>query len=358
LDQASYKGHFAMASSSQAVLCRYHYDPLDRLAGTTMPGQPGAHCFYQKNRLATEIYGAVQRTIVQHEDLLLAQHQRLDLRIETALLATDQQRSVLHLVDTNDAHSLAYNPYGHHPAQSGLTSLLGFNGEHRDPVTGHYLLGNGYRAFNPVVMRFNSPDSLSPFVEGGINAYAYCAGDPVNLVDPSGHIPHWLFVKRFPRTLSTERRIAPLKRLESLPIPIKKPVTDGASQARDAGRRTQPSTLGVAPLSSSRLVAVPSSRVDSISSQILLPKDRFDTWKRLTTNLGAGLSSSSYTPTMRYKAERKMLSDIVSDSRILKKHYQASLLHTIDLKRYRTHIQKAVQYVRLEKKYAKRLENL
>ncbi|EGH65727.1 hypothetical protein PSYAC_12586, partial [Pseudomonas syringae pv. actinidiae str. M302091] len=60
--------------------------------------------------------------------------------------------------------------------------------ERVDPVTGHYLLGNGYRAFNPMLMRFNSPDSLSPFGEGGLNAYAYCAGDPVNRVDPSGHM--------------------------------------------------------------------------------------------------------------------------------------------------------------------------
>lgn len=64
---------------------------------------------------------------------------------------------------------------------------LGFNGELCDPVTGHYLLGNGYRAFNPVLMRFNSPDNLSPFDKGGINAYAYCQGDPVNCVDVDGH---------------------------------------------------------------------------------------------------------------------------------------------------------------------------
>ncbi|KPZ22499.1 RHS repeat-associated core domain-containing protein, partial [Pseudomonas syringae group genomosp. 3] len=31
------------------------------------------------------------------------------------------------------------------------------------------------------------PDSLSPFGKGGLNAYAYCAGDPVNRSDPSGH---------------------------------------------------------------------------------------------------------------------------------------------------------------------------
>jgi hypothetical protein len=41
-------------------------------------------------------------------------------------------------------------------------------------------------------MRFNSPDSLSPFGEGGMNAYAYCSGDPVNREDRTGHIPHFL----------------------------------------------------------------------------------------------------------------------------------------------------------------------
>lgn len=69
----------------------------------------------------------------------------------------------------------------------------GFNGECRDPLTGHYLLGNGYRAFNTVLMRFNSPDSFSPLGEGGLNAYAYCTGDPVNQVDPSGHLFKRLF---------------------------------------------------------------------------------------------------------------------------------------------------------------------
>ncbi|MGE8066689.1 RHS repeat-associated core domain-containing protein [Pseudomonas sp. NPDC089569] len=65
---------------------------------------------------------------------------------------------------------------------------MGFNGEVIDPLTGHYLLGNGHRAFNPVLMRFNSPDSLSPFGRGGLNPYAYCLGDPVNFSDPTGKI--------------------------------------------------------------------------------------------------------------------------------------------------------------------------
>lgn len=35
-------------------------------------------------------------------------------------------------------------------------------------------------------MRFLSSDSLSPFERGGINAYAYCGGDPINRTDESG----------------------------------------------------------------------------------------------------------------------------------------------------------------------------
>ena len=97
---------------------------------------------------------------------------------------------MLHAVTADQQqHPIAYSPYGHHQAESGLTSLLGFNGERPDAVTGHYLLGNGYRAFNPVLMRFNSPDSLSPFGKGGINSYAYCLGDPINKYDSSGRSP-------------------------------------------------------------------------------------------------------------------------------------------------------------------------
>jgi RHS repeat-associated protein len=65
--------------------------------------------------------------------------------------------------------------------------LAGFNGQRPDPVSGHSHLGNGYRAYTPVLGRFTAPDSMSPFGAGGINPYAYCIGDPVNRADPSGH---------------------------------------------------------------------------------------------------------------------------------------------------------------------------
>jgi RHS repeat-associated protein len=177
-----------MPSSREIVLCRYRYDPLDRLVGTSPLVDAESQRFYCKSRLATEIQGQVQHSIFQHDDQLLAQQWHSDDALETTLLATDQQRSVLHTLGVDRSQPITYSPYGHRPAENGLLSLLGFNGERQDPVTGHYLLGNGYRAFNPVLMRFNSPDSWSPFGDGGLNAYAYCLGDPVNRLDRSGHV--------------------------------------------------------------------------------------------------------------------------------------------------------------------------
>lgn len=100
------------------------------------------------------------------------------------LLATDLQRSVL--MDSVDT-GRAYTAYGEAAIQGGPMSA--FCGEPRDSLTGCYHLGNGHRQFNPGIMRFHGADALSPFGEGGLNAYNYCGADPVNHVDPSGKVP-------------------------------------------------------------------------------------------------------------------------------------------------------------------------
>jgi RHS repeat-associated protein len=192
-------------SSSQNILIRYDYDPLDRLAANESPNEPKSQRFYCKSRLATEIQGAMQHSIVQHGDQLLAQVQNDGTARDTALLATDQQRSVLQTLKGNQPpNPIAYAPHGHHPAINGLLSLLGFNGERPDPVTGCYLLGNGYRAFNPTLMRFNSPDSLSPFGKGGLNIYTYCFGDPINWNDQTGKSPLLKSLMKFTETKINE----------------------------------------------------------------------------------------------------------------------------------------------------------
>lgn len=109
-----------------------------------------------------------------------------DSRMATQqLLATDRLLSPLMALGASGRSRNAYTPYGYRPAQDTAPSL-GFTGQLPERELGWYLLGNGHRTYNPVLMRFHSADRLSPFGAGGFNAYAYCHGDPINFHDRSG----------------------------------------------------------------------------------------------------------------------------------------------------------------------------
>ncbi|AZE87731.1 RHS repeat domain-containing protein [Pseudomonas orientalis] len=93
-----------------------------------------------------------------------------------------------------------YTPYGdaHMSLDDGKArtmvdlQLPAFNGQRLDAAVNLYFLGNGRRAYDPDLMVFLQADPLSPFDEGGLNGYAYCAGNPINMMDPSGLFPSWL----------------------------------------------------------------------------------------------------------------------------------------------------------------------
>ena len=205
------------------TIFHYHYDPLDRLIQTA-----GIQRFYNQSRMTTEIDGTRRFSVFQQGGQLLGQRRHDRTKDECHLLGTDLQQSVLHAVGADKHHSMAYNAYGHRPVENGLISVLGFNGERPDPATGHYLLGNGYRAFNPVMMRFNSPDSWSPFGRGGINAYVYCLNDPINRRDTDGRVSFKIVVLLVKAAGRFGRRLSPVRQLvkpslENLPdVPMKK----------------------------------------------------------------------------------------------------------------------------------------
>lgn len=147
----------------------------------------------------------------------------------SSLLIADQQHSIAR---THWASArVSYTPYGYSGQRAYPQAESAFTGQVMEQITGHYLLGNGYRTYIPVLMRFSSPDSASPFGRGGVNAYAYTEADPINRSDPSGH--SW--AKRFRGGLSSlfrgRRRSSKIKGLDSQ---FPREAQLGAYQWRDA----------------------------------------------------------------------------------------------------------------------------
>ncbi|MDE4537570.1 RHS repeat-associated core domain-containing protein [Pseudomonas sp. ITEM 17296] len=140
--------------------------------------------FYSPDGLATvSHHGTEATTLVRAAGRLVAQHDNG----QATFFSTDFQGSVLQLTGRDVSFALRYSVYGH-DTDKASASMLRFTGQRKDPFTEQYLLGNGYRGYSTVLMRLNAPDTLSPFGDGGLNAYCYCGDDPVNKVDPTGHV--------------------------------------------------------------------------------------------------------------------------------------------------------------------------
>ncbi|MED7955047.1 RHS repeat-associated core domain-containing protein [Streptomyces sp. BE303] len=161
----------------------YGYDPLNRLLTQRTDGRTTVLHYRGESLAAVTEDGRPARLLQLGNGAYVAQSR--DGR--TRLLTTDGAGTVHLAAGAEGQEPYARTPYGERPV-GGADSLLGFTGQRSDPMTGWYHLGNGARAYDPVLLRFTTPDALSPFGAGGVNPYAYCAGDPVNRVDPSGHL--------------------------------------------------------------------------------------------------------------------------------------------------------------------------
>ncbi|MFK3819889.1 RHS repeat-associated core domain-containing protein [Pseudomonas sp. NPDC089407] len=144
--------------------------------------------FYQNDYLSARFSEQGNHRVLWAEGTPIVQFEEGQI---AKTLKVDQASSVLGL-----AHDMvAYSPYGFLKSEK-ITALIAFNGQCFELLSQAYALGIGYRFFSPVRLRFNSPDSFSPFGRGDLNAYAYCKNDPVNFTDPSGHFSIFQGVQR------------------------------------------------------------------------------------------------------------------------------------------------------------------
>ncbi|KAL5591079.1 hypothetical protein FOBRF1_014636 [Fusarium oxysporum] len=176
----------AVLDGKGTVLSEYRYDSRGRLISQAIPGKPDHYLHYRGGDLVAATHGSEQSNYVHDGLRYWGEILKDGQKTETQLWASDSSHSTVAWLDSNDPsqlHSQSYTPYGF----SSTGPDVSWNGQWRDPVTGWYHLGNGYRVYNPALMRFNSPDQWSPFTSGEVNPYAYCRGDPINRGDQNGH---------------------------------------------------------------------------------------------------------------------------------------------------------------------------
>lgn len=164
--------------------CEYRYDPNGQLADRVINGLL-TRSFFSGGRPTHEKTGDTTLRLIGDGGALFALTRlAAGVRQATTLLGTDAQGSVRIEADST-VRTRLYTAHGAEPANDA-NGPFGYAGERRETLTGWYI-PSGYRPYDPVIMGFLSPDNDSPFGQGGLNAYAYCAGDPVNRIDPSGH---------------------------------------------------------------------------------------------------------------------------------------------------------------------------
>ncbi len=195
--------------------------------------------FYQIDRLTT-LLGGQALSLLGGDQHLLAQLRCTADVTKSVLLACEEGRTVLGAWLTDRRAEFAYLPYGFHNQQPDLPDLPAYRGELPDRLLPGYSLGAGYRLFNTRLMRFQSADSLSPFGAGGINAYVYTLDDPVNLFDPSAHMPKKV---SYPRTKNKPEAKTPAKAPKNKGNPSKDQLAQPEAGSGAAGAVKQQWTL-------------------------------------------------------------------------------------------------------------------
>ncbi|MDY5982871.1 MAG: RHS repeat-associated core domain-containing protein, partial [Anaeroplasma sp.] len=101
--------------------------------------------------------------------------------------------NIIGIIDNNGTivSKFDYDAFGNIINQTGsVISNFRYKGYYYDTDIELYYLKS--RFYNPVLLRFITPDSIEYLDSSsviGLNLYAYCGNDPVNKYDPTGHFP-------------------------------------------------------------------------------------------------------------------------------------------------------------------------
>jgi RHS repeat-associated protein len=175
-------GRLQWISLPDGTQTRYAHGPDGRICATTLRGRT-AFRYYDDGVPACEVSVDGGRRYVRTVGGPVAESVLTAAVRQTWLLGPDPQGSTC--VSVRDGvHGHAYGAFGS-AAHGDGDPRMAFAGQAREEGTSLYVLGN--RIYSPALRRFVNADPASPFGAGGLNRYAYCGGDPINRVDPSGN---------------------------------------------------------------------------------------------------------------------------------------------------------------------------
>jgi len=166
--------------------CHYRYNSLGQLCDREVDGLL-KRSYYSGMQLTHEQQAGQKLGVVGDDTTIFALSQLDEGGQRITLLGCDSQGSI-RLEAGESIRQRRYSAHGAEPVDDQHTPF-GYAGQRREPLT-EWNIPAGYRPYDPLLMCFLAPDSESPFGRGGINAYAYCAGDPINRIDPDGHSWH------------------------------------------------------------------------------------------------------------------------------------------------------------------------
>lgn len=107
----------------------------------------------------------------------------------------DVLNNIIGIIDNNGliVSKFDYDAYGNIINQTGtIISNFRYKGYYYDTDVELYYLKT--RFYNPILLRFITPDSIEYLDSSsiiGLNLYAYCGNDPVNMVDENGNVGFW-----------------------------------------------------------------------------------------------------------------------------------------------------------------------